>query len=64
MGRIKHQLIKRTTNNLMKEHKDEFKESFDENKKIVEKYTTVSNKKLRNKIAGYATKLTKKKEEE
>jgi small subunit ribosomal protein S17e len=48
----------------MKEHKDEFKESFDENKKIVEKYTTVSNKKLRNKIAGYATKLTKKKEEE
>jgi len=64
MGRIKLQLIKRTTNKLMKEHREDFKENFDENKKIVEKHTTVSNKRLRNKIAGYVTKLKKKKEEE
>jgi len=63
MGRIKLQLIKRTTNKLMKEHKEEFKEDFNENKKIVEKHTDVSNKKLRNRIAGYVTKLMKKKEE-
>lgn len=64
MGRIKLQLIKRTTNKLMSGYKEEFKENFEENKKIVEKHTTVSNKRLRNKIAGYCTKLMKKKEEE
>jgi len=63
MGRIKLQLIKRTTRHLMKERKEDFKENFDENKKIVSKHTNVSNKKLRNTIAGYVTKLMKKKEE-
>lgn len=64
MGRIKLQLTKRTTRKLMAKHKEEFKEDFEENKKIVSKYTDVSNKKLRNTIAGYVTKLMKKKEEE
>ncbi|MEA2036455.1 MAG: 30S ribosomal protein S17e [Nanoarchaeota archaeon] len=64
MGRIKLQLVKRTTNKLMAEHKPEFKENFEENKKVVNKYTDVANRKLRNIIAGYATKLMKKKKEE
>jgi len=64
MGRIKLKLIKRTGNKLLKGHKEEFKENFEDNKEIVEKYTTVSNKKLRNKLAGYVTKFMKKKEEE
>lgn len=64
MGRIKLQLIKRTTNKLMKAHKQDFKENFEENKKLVDKYTDNPNKKLRNIVAGYVTKLMKKKEEE
>lgn len=64
MGRIKLQLIKRTTRHLMQKHKEDFKENFEENKKLVEKYTNISNNKLRNRIAGYITKLMKKKEEE
>ena len=64
MGRIKLQLVKRTTNRLVKEHKEDFKENFEENKRVVNKYTNVSNRKLRNIIAGYATKLMKKKQEE
>ncbi|MBW2974492.1 30S ribosomal protein S17e [Candidatus Woesearchaeota archaeon] len=64
MGRIKLKLVKRTTKKLMKEHKGQFKEDCDENKKLVERFTTVSNKKLRNTIAGHLTKLMKKKEEE
>jgi len=64
MGRIKLQLIKRTTRNLMKKYKEDFKENFEENKKLVEKFTNISNNKLRNRIAGYITKLMKKKEEE
>ncbi len=64
MGRIKLQLIKRTTKKLLQEHKEDFKEDFEENKKVVGQYTTVSNKKLRNTVAGHITKLMKKKEEE
>ena len=64
MGRIKLQLTKRTTKKLMEVHKGEFKEDFEENKKLVGKFTDTTNKKLRNTIAGYITKLMKKKEEE
>ncbi len=62
MGRIKTQLIKRLTWQLAKKHKDEFQQSFDENKKVVEKYLSVQNKKIRNTIAGYVTRLAKSKE--
>ena len=64
MGRVKQQIIKRTTRKLMEKHKGDFKENFEENKKLVNKFVDVSNKKLRNTIAGHITKLMKKKEEE
>jgi len=57
MGRIKTQLIKRTTQKFMAEHKDKIKEDFEENKKLVAKNTDVTSKKLRNIIAGYLTRL-------
>lgn len=63
MGRIKPQLIKRTSRKLVEEHKMEFKEDFEENKKVVEKYADIANKKLRNAVAGHITKLMKKREE-
>ena len=63
MGRIKTQLIKRITLSLVKEHRTEFKKDFDENKKIIEKFANVSNKKLRNVITGYVTRLIKEKPE-
>lgn len=62
MGRIKTQLIKRLTFQLMKEHKEEFKESFEDNKKIVERFLDTDYKKIRNIIAGYVTRLVKTKE--
>jgi len=62
MGRIKTQLIKRVSNKLMKEHRDEFKRDFDENKKIVEELVDIPSKKLRNGIAGYCTRLAKEEE--
>ncbi|MBI4016636.1 MAG: 30S ribosomal protein S17e [Candidatus Aenigmarchaeota archaeon] len=62
MGRIKTQLIKRLTFQLMKKHKDDFKQSFEENKKIVEQFLDSDNKKIRNTIAGYVTRLVKTKE--
>lgn len=59
MGRIKTTLIKRITNKLISEHREEFKKDFQENKKVVESLVDVKSKKLRNTIAGYATRLMK-----
>lgn len=64
MGRVKLQPIKRTTRKLMKEHREDFKENFEENKKIMGKYAHIPNKKIRNAVAGYITKLKKRREEE
>jgi small subunit ribosomal protein S17e len=60
MGRIKTKLIKRVTHKLFKEHADEFKTTFNENKKVVETLADTKSKKLRNIIAGYVTRLKKK----
>ncbi|MFH1054142.1 MAG: 30S ribosomal protein S17e [Candidatus Woesearchaeota archaeon] len=61
MGRIKTQLIKRVTHELMHLYKDKFKDNFEENKALVEKYTDVPSKKMRDVIAGYVTRLKKSK---
>ncbi len=60
MGRIKTALIKRVTKKLVKEHGDMLTTNFDENKKVVDEVAIVQSKKLRNVVAGYATRLTKK----
>lgn len=64
MGRIKTKQVKRITNKLMEKHEDELTSSFDENKEVVEKHTTVNSKKLRNRIAGHATRLKSNKEDD
>ena len=62
MGRIKTKPIKRATNKLFKEHGEEIKEDFEENKKLVTRYAHIPSKRLRNAIAGYVTRLKKKTE--
>lgn len=65
MGRIKQQMVKRTTRELMKKE-IVFSENFNDNKKILG--STMPSKKVRNKIAGYIGRLkrveTKAKQEE
>ncbi len=63
MGRIKTQMTKRITQDMMEKYSDKFKDNFEENKKIVNQLTDVKSKKIRNVIAGYATRLTKNKEQ-
>ena len=63
MGRIKTKLVKRITNELIKQYGAEFKKEFEENKKLVEKYADVPSIKMRNIIAGYVTRQMKSKEE-
>ena len=55
MGRIKTGVIKRAAKELLDQEK--FSSNFDKNKEIVKKH--VSNKKSRNQIAGYITKISK-----
>ncbi len=59
MGRIKTQLIKRTTNQLLAKHPEKFSENFVENKELVNKFLSVHSTKLRNNVAGYLTRLVR-----
>ena len=44
---------------ILDDYKDQFGVSFDENKKILNDISTIRSKQLKNKIAGYITKLIK-----
>jgi small subunit ribosomal protein S17e len=59
MGRIKPRRLKSVTEKTYEEHADEYKDNFEENKAIVSQKVQVKSKKLRNIIAGYATRLKK-----
>lgn len=63
MGRVKTLLVKRETHKLMELYGDRFTDSFEKNKKVVDALVSTPSKKLRNIIAGYATRIVKKKQE-
>lgn len=58
MGRIKSKLIKRTGHGLLKED-DKFSDKFNDNKNKLK--GAIESKKLRNQIAGYITRLKRRK---
>lgn len=59
MGRIKTKQIKRVTMDLMDAHSQEFSKEFETNRGLVEKFSDIKSKKLRNTIAGYVTRLAR-----
>jgi len=59
VGRIKTVLVKRVTKQLVREHGQEFGEDFSKNKEVLKKYANIRSVKLRNVIAGYASRLIK-----
>ena len=63
MGRIKTTMVKRATLEIVKDHRGELKEDFESNKKIVDRFAEFPSKKVRNIVAGYVTRLMKRKEE-
>ena len=62
MGRIKTKLIKRVTVEIFDKYKERFSGDFEANKKEVTEVAEIGSKKLKNVIAGYVTRLAKKKE--
>jgi small subunit ribosomal protein S17e len=59
MGRIKTQQIKRVTGQLMKTKGELFTDNFEKNKGIVNGLVKADSKKLKNIIAGYATRIVR-----
>lgn len=62
MGRIKTKLIKRTGEELISIYQDKFSGDFEDNKKLLPGLAEINSKKLKNIIAGYITRLVKRKQ--
>ena len=61
MGRVKTTLTKRTGEELYMSHPDKFSLDFDDNKKALPELAQINSKKFRNVIAGYISRLAKRK---
>ncbi len=55
MGAIRPAVIKRVARELVEKYPDKFTADFNVNKELVEKYTNVQTKRVRNILAGYIT---------
>ncbi|MFH1402739.1 MAG: 30S ribosomal protein S17e [Candidatus Altiarchaeota archaeon] len=59
MGRIKQTYLKRIAGKLLKDRGEIFNTEFEHNKKAVQENTDITSKSIRNKIAGYVTRVVK-----
>ena len=57
MGNIRSQKIKRTAKELVAKYHQHLSTDFDKNKVLVNKLTNVQSKRMRNRIAGYVTRI-------
>ncbi|MBW2997755.1 30S ribosomal protein S17e [Candidatus Woesearchaeota archaeon] len=62
MGRIKTDMVKRTTRKLVKAHPKKFSRNYEKNKESLKELAEIRSKKLRNVIAGYAVRLKRQEE--
>lgn len=63
MGCIRQGFIKRVARELLDRYPNEFTTDFEHNKRKVQELTNVTSKTIRNRIAGYLTKLVRMKQE-
>jgi small subunit ribosomal protein S17e len=57
LGKVKGLAIKRFARELVKKYPDKFTRDYEANKKVIDELILTDSKKLRNLIAGYATRL-------
>lgn len=57
MGNIRQTYIKRVALELLRKHGELFTNEFQTNKEQVQRLTDITSKQLRNRIAGYVTRL-------
>ncbi|MDH5663250.1 MAG: 30S ribosomal protein S17e [Candidatus Bathyarchaeota archaeon] len=56
-GKVRTELEKKIARELVERFPDKFTTDFENNKKLVDALTNISSTKLRNRIAGYTTRL-------
>jgi small subunit ribosomal protein S17e len=59
LGSIRPGYIKTAARILMQHYEEEFTTDFETNKRLVEQYTDVKTKQVRNRIAGYMVRLVR-----
>ncbi|MCX8204555.1 MAG: 30S ribosomal protein S17e [Candidatus Nezhaarchaeota archaeon] len=59
MGKVRPVAVKSMARRLVAQFNDKFTTNFEENKKLIAELTTVRAKHLRNRLAGYITRLVK-----
>jgi len=57
LGKVRTVLVKRLSRELVERYPDSFSTEFDQNKDVVDELLTNTTKRLRNRIAGYITRL-------
>jgi small subunit ribosomal protein S17e len=57
LGKVRPEHVKRIAKELVQRFPDKFTANFENNKKLVGEFTNLSSTKLRNRIAGYVTRL-------
>ncbi|MFX1318971.1 MAG: 30S ribosomal protein S17e [Promethearchaeota archaeon] len=57
MGKVRTVLVKRLSRELVERYPDSFSTEFDQNKEVLDELLTNTTKRLRNRIAGYITRL-------
>ena len=62
-GKVRAELEKKIARELVERFPDKFTTNFENNKKLVESLTNISSTKLRNRVAGYTTRLQNQKKQ-
>jgi small subunit ribosomal protein S17e len=62
-SKVRTELEKRIARELVEKFPDKFTTEFEANKKLVESLTNISSTKLRNRVAGYITRLQNQKKQ-
>lgn len=57
MGKVRTERVKKVARELIRRYPDKFTTDFESNKKVVMSLTQISSIKLRNRIAGYISRL-------
>jgi len=57
LGNVRPEHVKRVARELLRRYADKFTTNFDENKEIIQSVTNIASTKLRNRVAGYVTRI-------
>jgi len=57
MGKVRTEMVKRTARELLERDPDKFTADFEANKKVVSELFASDQKRLRNRVTGYVTRL-------